>query len=163
VVAGFSLINTLYGFFVLPESLKPEHRRAFSWARANAVGSLLAIRHYPAVLRLAAIIVLSGLAQNPLQSIWVLYTSYRHNWGPGDVGISLAVVGLTSILMQGGLLGRLVEAFGEYRTLRIGLAASVVSYILYGVAPQAWMFYAIPFLGAFGFITGPSAQAIVSK
>ncbi len=66
VVACFSLINTLYGFFVLPESLKPEHRRAFAWSRANPIGSVLAIRRYPAVLSLALIIVLSGLAQNAL-------------------------------------------------------------------------------------------------
>ncbi len=93
----------------------------------------------------------------------MLYTGYRYGWGPGDVGISLAIVGLTSILMQGGLLGRLVARFGEYRTLRIGLAASVISYVMYGLASQAWMFYVIPFLGAFGFIAGPSAQAIISK
>ncbi|MCA1553099.1 MAG: TCR/Tet family MFS transporter, partial [Chloroflexi bacterium] len=163
VVAGFSLLNTLYGFFVLPESLKLEHRRAFAWSRANPIGSLRAIRAYPAVLSLAMIIVLSGLAQNALQSIWVLYTDFRFHWGPSEVGLSLAVVGLTSILMQGGLLGRIVSALGEYRTLLLGLAASVITYTLYGLAPQAWMFYVIPFLGAFGFIAGPSAQAIISK
>jgi DHA1 family tetracycline resistance protein-like MFS transporter len=163
VVAGITLLNALYGFFVLPESLKPENRREFSWARANPVGALVNIGRYPAVVSLAAIIVLSGLAQNALQSIWVLYTSYRYNWGTSEVGISLAVVGLTSIIVQGGLIRRIVPRLGEQRALIFGLGISMVSYMLYGLATQAWMFYVIPFIGALGFISAPSAQAIVSK
>lgn len=87
VVAGITLLNALYGYFILPESLAPENRRPFTWARANPIGSLRAIRTYPVVLGLAMVIVLSGLAQNALQTVWVLYTGYRYGWGPGDVGI----------------------------------------------------------------------------
>ena len=163
VVAGITLLNALYGYFILPESLAPENRRPFSWARANPIGSLRAIRVYPVVLGLAAMIVLSGLAQNALQTVWVLYTDYRYGWGPGEVGISLAVVGLSAAIVQGGLIGPIVKKLGEQRAILTGLAVSSLTFILYGLAPQAWMFYVIPFVGAFGAIAQPSAQALITK
>jgi DHA1 family tetracycline resistance protein-like MFS transporter len=163
VVAGITLLNALYGFFVLPESLKAENRRDFSWGRANPIGSLASLGHYPIVLGLAVVTVLSGLAQNALQSVWVLYTEQRFHWDPGDVGISLAVVGLSAALVQGGLTGRIVPRIGERRAIVVGLCISLVAYIFYGLATQGWMMYLIPFFGALGFIAGPSTQAIISK
>jgi MFS transporter, DHA1 family, tetracycline resistance protein len=163
VVAGITLINALYGFFVLPESLSLENRREFSWARANPIGSLANLGRYPLVLGLAAVIVLSGLAQNALQSIWVLYTGHRFNWDAGDVGISLAIVGLSAALVQGGLVGRIVPRLGEQRAIILGLGISCIANLLYGLADRSWMMYTIPFLGALGFISGPSTQAIISK
>ena len=163
VVSGITLLNLLYGFFVLPESLAPEHRRKFEWARANPIGSLAALGRYPIVLGLAATLVLTFLAQNILQSIWVLYTGYRFSWGPGEVGASLAVVGLSAAIVQGGLIRQIVPRLGDRRSVIVGLAVSAVSFLLYGLATQGWMMYAIPFLGAFGAIAGPSIQGIVSN
>lgn len=163
VVAGITLLNALYGFFVLPESLKPENRREFSWARANPVGSLAGLGRYPIVLGLAGVTVLSGLAQNALQSIWVLYTGHRFNWDAGDVGISLAVVGLSAAIVQGGLTGRIVPKMGERRAIIYGLGLSAIANMLYGLANQGWMMYVIPFLGALAFIAGPSTQSLISK
>jgi MFS transporter, DHA1 family, tetracycline resistance protein len=163
VVAGITLLNVLYGYFVLPESLSLENRRAFSWGRANPVGSLTQLGRYPIALALASTIVLTNLAQNALQSTWVYYTGYRFDWGPGDVGISLAVVGLTAGLVQGGLIGRIVPRLGERRSLLVGLAISALSFVLYGLAPFGWVMYIIPFIGAFGGISLPSAQAIITQ
>ena len=163
VVAGITLLNVLYGFFVLPESLKPENRRKFDWARANPIGSLAALARYPIVLGLAATLVLTFIAQNVLQSVWVLYTGYRFNWQPGDVGWSLAVVGLSAAIVQGGLIGRIVPKLGERRSVLVGLTITAISFTLYGLATQGWMMYVIPFLGAFGAIAGPSIQSIISN
>lgn len=163
VVAGITLLNWLYGYFVLPESLKPENRREFSWARANPIGSLFDLGRYPLVLALASTIVLSTLAQTALQSVWVLYTEHRFDWGVRDVGISLAVVGLTAALVQGGLIRRIMPILGDRRGLLIGLAISAVSFALYGLASAGWMMYVIPFLGALGGIAGPSAQSIITQ
>ncbi|MEZ4732302.1 MAG: TCR/Tet family MFS transporter [Caldilineaceae bacterium] len=163
VVAGITLLNALYGYFILPESLKPEHRRPFSWQRANPIGSLAAIKQYPVVFRLAIVIVLAGLAQNALQTVWVLYTGYRYNWGPGDVGLSLAVVGLSAAIVQGGLIGPIVRTLGEQRAILIGLTINALSFALYGLAPHAWMFYVIPFIGAFSAIFQPSAQSLITR
>lgn len=163
VVAGVTLLNWLYGYFVLPESLKPENRRPFSWQRANPIGSLSGLGRYPIALALASTIVLASLAQNALQSTWVLYTGFRYDWGPRDVGLSLAVVGLSAAIVQGGLIGKIVAFFGDRKSLLIGLAVSVVTFVLYGLAPLGWMLYIIPFLGAFGSISGPSAQSIITQ
>jgi len=163
VVAVITLLNALYGYLILPESLKPENRRPFSWGRANPIGSLVAIKQYPVVLALAFVIVLAGVAQNALQTIWVLYTDYRYSWGPGDVGISLAVVGLSAAIVQGGLIRPIVKTLGEQRAILIGLTINAISFTLYGLAPYAWMFYVIPFFGAFSAIFQPSAQAIITK
>jgi DHA1 family tetracycline resistance protein-like MFS transporter len=163
VVAGITLLNVLYGYFVLPESLKPENRRPFSWARANPIGSLVGLGKYPIALALASTIVLTSLAQNALQSTWVLYTGYRFNWGTGDVGISLAVVGLTAGLVQGGLIRQIVPRLGERRALLVGLGISVFSFVLYGLASAGWMMYAITLIGSLGGIAGPSAQSIMTQ
>ncbi|MEZ4674032.1 MAG: TCR/Tet family MFS transporter [Caldilineaceae bacterium] len=163
VVAGITLINWLYGYFVLPESLSPENRRAFSWARANPIGSLSGLARYPIVLALASTILCVALAQNALQSTWVLYTDYRYAWGPREVGLSLAVVGLTAAIVQGGLIRRIVPLLGERRALISGLAINAVSFVLYGLAPAGWMIYVIPFFGALGGIAQPSAQSIITQ
>ena len=163
VVAGITLLNWLYGYFVLPESLLEENRRAFSWARANPIGSLLGLTRYPIVLALASTILMVALAQNSLQSTWVLYTGFRYSWGPGDVGFSLAVVGLTAAIVQGGLIRQIVPFFGERRSLLIGLTINAISFVLYGLAPFGWMIYVIPFFGALGGIAQPSAQSIITK
>jgi DHA1 family tetracycline resistance protein-like MFS transporter len=115
------------------------------------------------VRNLAVVVVLSGVAQFSLQSIWVLFTDYRFDWGPREVGISLAVVGLAAALVQGGLTGPIVARLGEPRAIVLGLSVSAFTYLLYGLAPAAWMFYVIPFLGAIGFISGPSTLAIISR
>lgn len=163
VVAGITLLNALYGYFILPESLKPENRRPFSWARANPVGSLKVINSYPIVFALAIVIVLAALAQNILHAIWVLYTGYRYGWGPRDVGVSLAIVGLATALVQGGLIGPIVKKIGEQRAVLIGLSVNAIAFTLYGLAPYPWLFYVIPFFGAFGALAQPSAQAIITK
>ena len=163
VVAGITLLNVLYGYFVLPESLKPENRRPFSWARANPVGSLIGLGRYPIALALASTIVLTSLAQNALQSTWVLYTGYRFNWGTTEVGISLAVVGLTAGLVQGGLIGQIVPRLGERRSLLLGLAISALSFTFYGLASAGWMMYAITMISSIGGIAGPSAQSIMTQ
>src|SRR5438270_12903199 len=97
----------VYGMFVLPESLPSENRRAFSWRRSNPVGSLLALRRYPVVFGLAGTYFLIMLAHQALPSTWVLYTGYRYGWTTTEVGVSLAIVGLMSAIVQGGLeIGR---------------------------------------------------------
>jgi DHA1 family tetracycline resistance protein-like MFS transporter len=99
VAAGLTLANWLYGYFVLPESLAPANRREFSWARANPVSSLGALRHHPLVLGLAISFFLSQLANFGLHALWVLYTDHRYGWTAGQVGRSLAVVGIMAAIV----------------------------------------------------------------
>lgn len=161
--ALLSLGNGLYGFFVVPESLSQEHRRAFSWGRANPIGTLSALAKYPVVKGLAIALLLTAIAQRSLESTWVLFTEHRFGWTVRETGISLAVVGLTAALVQGGLVRRLVPALGERRALVLGLSVSCTAFILYGLAPYGWTLYVILGFGALGGISGPAAQGLMSK
>jgi DHA1 family tetracycline resistance protein-like MFS transporter len=128
VSAVLTLLNWLYGFFVLPESLAPENRRAFAWGRSNPVGALRAFRKHSAALELAVTYFLLQFAHQALPATWVLYTAYRYNWTPFQTGLSLALVGLVAGIVQGGLTRIVVAKLGEKKTILIGMCISVCSY-----------------------------------
>jgi DHA1 family tetracycline resistance protein-like MFS transporter len=163
VAAGCSTLNCLWGLLVLPESLKPENRRAFSWARANPIGALLALKRFPAVLGLVESFFILMLAQNMMFSLWALYTSHRFDWTPRQVGFSLAFAGLLMGLVQGALVKRIVPKLGDTRATLVGLTISALAYIGYGLSSHGWAMYAVMALGAFAGITGPSLQSYITK
>lgn len=163
VASGLSLLNWLYGYFVLPESLAPENRRPFTWGRSNPIGSLLALRRYPVVQGMSVCSFLLSLSQYSLHATWVLYTSHRYHWTTAQVGASLAVVGLMAAIVQGGLARRLIPLLGEVRSLTVGLILGAVSMFGYCFATEGWMIYAILVVGSLGGIAGPAAQGIVSR
>ncbi len=163
VAAGLSLLNFAYGFFILPESLPPERRAPFAWRGANPLGALRFLRAHAGVAPLALIGFLSQLAHMSLPAIFVLYADYRYGWDEWQVGIALAAVGVSSALVQGGLVRRLVPRFGEVRMLRVGLLAGALGFLLYGFAPNAaWIWLAIPVMASWGFAT-PSMQGLLSR
>ena len=161
--AGLTLVNWLYGLFVLPESLKPENRRAFEWSRANPVTSLLALRRYPVVFGLAGTYFLINLAHQVFPSTWVLYTTHRYGWSVRETGLSLGLVGIMAAVVQAGLSRRIIPALGEEKATLLGLLVGTVSMVAYGLAPQGWMMYAIIVIGSFGGITSPAVQGIISR
>lgn len=161
--AAITLLNWLYGLLVLPESLAPANRRAFSWGRANPVGSLVALRRYPVVWGLTGTYFLLNIAQFFIHSTWVLYTSYRYNWTSGQVGLSLAIVGMAAAVVQGVLARRIVPALGERRSILAGLAISVLNMTGYGLAPKGWMIYVILAVGSIGAVAGPALQGLISR
>jgi len=163
VTAGLTLLNWLYGFFVLPESLPREHRRAFDWKRANPAGSLVALKRHPEVLGLTETYFLMSLAHQVFPSTWVLYTSYRFDWTPKQVGLSLAAVGVMAAIVQGGLVRKIIPRLGERRSIKIGLANATVFFVAYGLATQGWMIYVLIGIGSFGGIAMPALQGLVSR
>lgn len=163
VAAGCSAANWLYGYFVLPESLKPENRREFSWSRANPIGALIALKRFPAVLGLVESFFLLTLAQTMLQSTWALYTGYRYAWTPLQIGLSLMFVGVATGLVQATLVKKIVPKLGDTRAVVIGLVISMVAQIGYGLAPYGWMIYAIVCFGCLAGIGQPALQSYVTK
>ena len=163
LAAGLNLLNMLYGLVVLPESLAKEHRRPVVLSRATPLGSLKNLARSPILLGLTGTIVCGYLAQWILQSTWALHTQQRFGWRPVDIGVSLAVVGVTSALVQAGLVRIVVPKLGERRSVLIGLLFSVGSYLAFATATKGWMIYAIIVLFAPGGIGGPAAQAMLSR
>src|SRR5262245_58911594 len=161
--AGLSLLNACYGFFVLPESL-PQHRRmAFTWRRANPVGSLVLLRSHQELFGLAAVSFLGYLAHAVLPSTTVLYMGYRYGWGTAAVGLMLAGVGVAAMIVQGGLIRPITARFGERATLLAGSLSGAAGFFVYGMAPQGWIFcLGIPVMAFWG-LAGPATQALMSR
>lgn len=161
--AALALLNWLYGYFILPESHAKENRAPFRLRQANPLGSLAGLRRYPIVAGLAFTYVCAGLAQQALQSTWVLYTSARYGWSPLQNGLSLMLVGILAAVVQGGLVRVLIPRMGEARALLASLALGTVTFALYGLATHGWMLVAALFLGSLGGLAGPAAQGLISR
>ncbi|MGZ5022530.1 MAG: TCR/Tet family MFS transporter [Chthoniobacterales bacterium] len=162
VAAGFSLTNWLWGYFVVPESLAQEHRKEFTLRRANPVGSLVLLRSHHELWRLATIQFLAYIAHNVF-SIWTLYAIYRYGWSPGNVGLSLAIVGVCTGIISGGLTGRMVKRFGERRTLYIGQFFGASGMFFAGLARTGAMFISsIPIISLWN-ISMPAAQGMMTR
>jgi DHA1 family tetracycline resistance protein-like MFS transporter len=161
--AGASLLNAAYGYFILPESLAPEKRRAFEWRRANPLGSLRFLRAHREVFALAGAAFLSNLTHAVLPAVYVLYSAYRYGWDEKAVGLALAAFGLSSAVVQGVLVGPLVRRFGERSVMIAGLLAGAVGFMLYALAPTgAWFIVGIPVVALWG-VVGPAAQGIMTR
>lgn len=164
IVSGaLTLLNWLYGMFVLPESLDPKNRRAFSWLRSNPIGSLFDLKRYPMVFGLAGVYFLTNLAHQVLPSTWVLYTGFRYNWSYFQVSLSLALVGLMSAIMQGGLTRVVVPKLGERKTALLSFVVSALAFIGYGTAPEGWMIYVIIVFGSLAGLSQPAVQGMISR
>ena len=163
VAAGLSLANFCYGFFVLPESLPPERRAPFAWARANPLGSLQLLRRHPELLGLASVAFLMALAHLVYPTTFVLYADYRYHWGLTMVSYTLGIVGILSIIVQGGLIKRIVRALGERRAVLFGLTCGMLGFLCYGLAPTGWWFWAAMPIAALWGVAGPASQAIMTR
>jgi DHA1 family tetracycline resistance protein-like MFS transporter len=164
IAAGsLALVNLLYGWFVLPESLPADRRRAFSWSSANPLRALRGLAQLKGVGMLVAVIACSGLAQFVLYTTWVLYTTFKFGWGPLENGWSLAAVGVVSVVVQGVLLGRLLRMFSAKRLAVLGLLSSTLAYLFWGAATEGWMMFAIIFVNLLGSTVAASIQSIISS
>ncbi len=163
-VAGvLALVNAAYGFFVLPESLAVEKRAKFALKRANPVGSLNLLRSHPELFGLALVLFIMNLAHYVLPAVAVLYMGFRYGWGELAVGLVLAGVGICAMIVQGGLVRKVVPKIGERRALALGLSFGAIGFFMYGLAPTGLLFLAaIPVMSLWGFAM-PAAQAIMTR
>ena len=163
VAAGITLLNWLYGAFVLPESLAKENRRPFTWQSAHPIKALTALRRWPLVFGLAGTHFLGILAGNIYPALWVLYTGTRYGWDSRQVGWSLALVGILAAIVQAGLAGRVLRVIGERRGIYAGFLAMAAAMFFYGAATEGWMVYVIIFIGSIAGIGSPATQSMISK
>jgi len=163
VAAGLSIANFFYGLLVLPESLPKSRRVDFSWKKANPVGSLVLLKSHKDLFGLAGIYFINMLAHVVLSSVFVLYALYRYQWDEKAVGYCLAVVGICTGIVQGGLIRPFVKRFGEHRALLVGIFFGIIGFTGFGLAPSGLLFYvAIPFLSLWG-LANAAAQSLMTK
>jgi MFS transporter, DHA1 family, tetracycline resistance protein len=161
-VAGvLSLLNAAYGFLVLPESLASERRKAFSFRRANPVGSLVLLRSHPELFRLS-IIQFIGYTAHEVVQIYVLYAIFRYAWQEKTVGLSLAFVGICTVLISGGMVRPFVEHMGERRTLYLGQLLGAAGMALMGWAASGSVFMIGVVVMSMWSLSGPAAQGMMT-
>ncbi len=159
---ALAMANLLYGWFVLPESLPADRRRAVSWRAANPLTSLRELTELKGIGMLVAVLACTGLAQFTMYTTWVLYTSFKFGWGPAENGWSMFAVGVMSALVQGVLLGRLLKRFSAQRLALLGLLSSTCAYLAWALASDGWVMYAVVFANVLGFTVTAALQSIVS-
>ena len=157
------LANAAFGWFVLPESLPPERRMAFAWARANPLGSLRLLSRHAQLLGLSVANFFGQLAHQVLPSVFVLYAAYRYGWGESMIGLTLAFVGVCSAVVQGALIGPAMAWLGERRATVLGLLAGGLGMLIYGLAPSGWLFWVgVPVMSLWG-LSGPASLQIMTR
>lgn len=162
--AGLSLLNAVYGYFILPESLAPEKRTpSVLWRSANVLGSLEFLRRERSLRLLAAAIFLSYLAHESLPSLFVLYTDYRYHWDAATTGWALAIVGVSQTLVSGALVRPAVARFGERATVVAALAFGAAGFALYAFAPTGGIFMMAPPLIALWAMANPAFQGLATR
>jgi MFS transporter, DHA1 family, tetracycline resistance protein len=164
VAAGLSLLNGLYGLFVLPESLTRERRsQSLGWRRANPLGSLKLLRSHPELLGLGVANFFAYLAHSALPNIFVLYAGYRYGWDESRVGFVLGAAGVCAVVVQVFLIKPIVAAVGDRGALLLGLVFGAIGFAIYGVAPTGLIFcIGIPVMSLWG-LASPAAQALMSQ
>ncbi len=161
--AVLCMLNFLYGYFVLPESLAPENRRNFSLKRANPVGAFLNLRKYPQLIPLIVGVFLLYVGSHAVHSNWSYFTMYKFKWDERMVGLSLGMVGLMVGLVQGLLIRVVNPKLGNEKSIYLGMFLYAMGMFLFAFATQGWMLFAILVPYCLGGIAGPAMQAVISN
>jgi len=163
IAAALSAINGVYGLFILPESLDTSKRMPLSWRKANPAGSLSLLLSHKELAGLSTSYALSTVGYYVLPSVFVLYAGHRYGWGAREVGLTLSLVGIATVIAQAGLVKPIVRLLGERKTLIYGLACGGIGFSLYGWAPAGVFFLiGIPVMALWG-VSGPSEQALMTS
>lgn len=161
--AVLAALNLIIGVFFISESLPVDKRRAFEWSRANPLGSLLKIGDLPNARRLLSTTFLYDIANYVYPAIWAYFTARAFGWTPGVVGASLAVYGISMVVVQGGLIRVILAKLGETRALYWGMVLNVGCLLAFGLAWQPWMIWALIPISATGSIVSPAITAVLSR
>ena len=161
--AFLCMLNFLYGYFILPESLDKDKRRPFELKSANPIGAFLHLKKYPNLIGLVLAIFILHVGSHAVQSNWNYFTMYQFNWDEKMVGISLGIIGLLVGIVQGGLIRWINPRIGNEKSIYFGLALYTLGMFLFAVATESWMMFVFLIPYCLGGIAGPALQAVVSE
>ena len=161
--AAFTLLNLIYGYFILPESLDKKNRRKFDIKRANPVGTLMSLKRYPVISGLLICIVLFNIAQHATHSTWTFFTIEKFDWSEKLVGYSLGFIGLLAAIVQGGLIRVIIPKLGNIKSVYFGMIFYILGLSLFAFAEEEWMVFAFAIPLSLGGISGPALQGIMTN
>lgn len=160
--AALALINWLYGYFILPESLSKKNRRQFEWKRANPLGALKQLNKYPVIAGLILSITLIYIAAHAVQTTWSYFTIEQLKWNAKMIGYSLGVIGVCIMIVQGLIVRVVIPKIGQEKSVFVGLAFYTLGFVLFAYASTTWMMFAFTAVYCLGGIAGPSIQGLIS-
>ncbi|WP_128331815.1 TCR/Tet family MFS transporter [Apibacter sp. HY039] len=163
VAAALSFVNLLYGYFVLPESLSKDKRRAFDWNRANPIGTFIQLKKFPVISGLLLAYTFIYTAGHSMESVWMYYTIEKFGWSEEQIGYSIGFMGLMLALVQGVLVKFIQPRLGDRRSVYVGLIIECIVLVLFSMATQGWMLYFFSVFYALGGISSPALQGIVTN
>lgn len=161
--AALSLLNVLYGYFFLPESLTKDKRRPFELARANPIGSLTQIKRFPSVIGLIACLMLLYLAGHSMETCWAFFTMEKFHWDERMVGYSLGAFGLIGAIVQGGLIRIIIPKIGDRVATYVGIGLNAICMLAYALVPEAWMVFALAIVDSFTTIGNAALEGLISN
>ena len=161
--AAFTLLNLIYGYFILPESLDKKNRRKFDIKRANPIGTLMSLKRYPVISGLLICIVLFNIAQHATHSTWTFFTIEKFDWSEKLVGYSLGFIGLLAAIVQGGLIRVIIPKLGNVKSVYFGMIFYILGLSLFTLAKEGWMVFAFSIPLSLGGISGPALQGIMTN
>jgi len=133
--AGLAFVNAVLLYFRLPETVtaqRPVENRA---AQGRGFAQLINALKQPRLPLVLTIYFLSIVAFSIMVTGFSLYTMFRFGYDAQHTGYLFAFVGVIAIIIQGGLIGRLVKRFGELPLIISGCFCMAVS------------LFAVPFVG----------------
>lgn len=160
--AVLCMLNFLYGYFILPESLPEHNRREFNLKRANPIGAFMNLRKYPQLIGLVISIFLLYTASHAVHSNWGYYTIYKFNWDERMIGLSLGAIGLLVGLVQGLLIRWVNPRLGNEKSVYVGMALYTFGMLLFALATESWMLFVFLIPYCLGGIAGPAMQSLIS-
>lgn len=158
-----SMANFIAAWFLLPETLSKENRRAFDLKRANPLGALRQMRHYPGIGWIMAVMFLYWLAHAVYPSAWAFVGTYRYGWSEGEIGLSLGLFGICAALVMAFVLPKLVPVLGEWKTAVLGMAFSCLGLAGYAFAWEGWVVYAVILLTTIENVGDPALRSIAAS
>lgn len=160
--AALSLLNFLYGYFILPESLSKENRRPFDWRRANPLGAMKSLAKYASIGGLIIAVFLINTGGHAIESVWTFFTLEQFQWTEAQIGYSLGFAGLLIAFVQGGLIRVVNPLLGDHKSIYVGVGFYMLGMCLFAFASQGWMMYAFTIPYALGGVAGPALQSMIS-
>ncbi len=163
LAAGLSLINLVWVALRLPESRRPGvaitgHRRSIS-PLAIARGLF-----HPVVGLAVMLVLVASFAFAMMESSFALVAEHVWSMDARTVGNLFGVIGIVGIIVQGGLVGRLVKRFGETTLVGLGYTLNAVALFTLSVVPSGWpVWVGCATLALGNSLATPSLNALISR
>ncbi|WP_375619667.1 MULTISPECIES: MFS transporter [unclassified Bartonella] len=141
--AGFSLINFIFSWVMLPETLSLWNRRFFDIKRANPLGAFWHLKQYPMVLWVLLVFFLYWLAESVWLSIWAFIAKERYDWSSFSIGLSYSVFGVGQFIVVALILPYFSKRWSDWHIVIVGLLFASVAMLGYTFATQGWMVYMV--------------------